>query len=672
MTNSLVYAFEGYVESVFLDILPTYGSTHEWRRDKNRTLHELGNRGMRLLTIDFPALRKHLDKCLEDGLYTQNHLYLSKRVSSRIQVPRFCRDLYIQIFDVRGKLRSRPNVYAIADLRQLYEGVGKLRSMCSQKAIEDEIQNFIDIEDEIREPDLNWQGDCLNQYQDFRSVSYTDPVSDRDAAGQLLFSYAYNGAKRSAPLQRGELQTLQRVCDYIVPEFGDMHLERECDISSERPKHGTGRVANLRRDHSKYDFAYWPSKLERVFPYDRYATHDMGYSAYDDNEPAQWPRDHEEPSKLIAVPKTASGPRLIGSEPNYHQWVQQLILNQIVGRLPETVLGECITLDDQSHNARMALEASVSGAYATVDLKSASDRLSCWTIERAFRSNISFLERIHASRTRTMLIPSMDERPRLIRLQKCFTQGSACTFPVQSLVYAMISIAASIITEGGKFTYSRITQHARDVRVFGDDIVVPTKVLPKLVQILDHLGLRVNDQKTFHKGKFRESCGMDAYDGVNVTPARIRAFALEPSHEVAASMLEGSNNFHERGMWFTADWLKSHLRSLKLPIVPVKELLRLRTDRRFHVSGGYGSFCGASVEHLKKRYNRRLFREEVSYHVLTSNSKKVATQSAHDLTEYLFRHSPPTRALDYLEPVVNDLGVVNKEASVMKQGWKPY
>lgn len=672
MDNSLVSTLEGYVEAMFNDIKPTYGSNRDWERDKERSLHELVHRGERFLTIDLPALRKHFEKCLEECLYVPSRLYLSRAVSKKVQVPAFCRDLYLQIFDVEGKLRDQPNCYAIADLRQIYEGFGKLKNSCKQEAVDEEVNNFIKNEEDLRRPSLCWSEDIL--YEDsseLRSLSFcdsSDTVAGRGDEESLPgigadFS-AYNDRRSGIP--KGHRDTLQKVCDLVSSEFGDLHLERDGE-SSELPKHGHGRVSNLPRTESKFDFSFWPAKLDRIFAYDRYAVHDLGYDAYL-NDFDGLARNHEHSSKLIAVPKTMSGPRLIGSEPNYHQWIQQLIRSQIEGRVKETSLRFCISFGDQMPNRRLSHSGSIDRSIATVDLKSASDRLSCWTIERAFRSNITILDRIHASRTRTIRNAINGSFDRMI-LKKCFTQGSACTFPVQTVVYSMIAISAVLITEGSRVTTKSVRDAARKVRVFGDDIIVPTIALPNLKEILSFLQLTVNSNKTFSKGKFRESCGYDAYDGVDVTPARIKRFSKSPSHEIAQSMVEASNNFYLRGMWHVSHWIMSFLRKYKLPIAAPRVY-----ESEYSACGiGYVSFQGQDLSHLAKRWNKILHREEYNVHFLASNSKKVPTHSAHDTTEYLFSSMPGSRDnLYYLDPRESGLGIVNKKSSVMRRGWKVF
>jgi hypothetical protein len=651
MTNSLVHSLEGYVLSVFQDIKPTYRRVSDWERDKNRSLHELAIRGERFLTIDLPAIRKHFEKCLEEGLYVSSGVYLSGSVSKKVVVPAYLRDLYLQIFQEDGKLRHSPNIYAIADLRQWFEGFGKLKHRCKEGAIDDEVKNFITIENEIRRPCLNWLGDDLYHYDTGgRTLSFEDLSSSDDGEQACLFEEPRKslGAKES--------RILQQVCDILSTQLGDFHNENPDEL----PKHGAGRVSNLARTECKFSFRAWPRKLDRIFPYDRYAVPDYGVELYLELTGEDY-SNAEHPSKLCAVPKTMSGPRLIASEPNYHQWIQQLVRNQIEARVGSTILGQCITFGDQTPNRRLALIASANQQYCTVDLKSASDRLSCWTVERAFRANITLLERIHACRTRMMVNSVTDTHFGTIVLKKCFTQGSACTFPVQTLVYSMLAIASVLITEGLAVTESNISACARKVRVFGDDIIVPTNALRKLLEVFELVELKVNLTKTFSKGKFRESCGLDAYDGVDVTPARVRRFSSNPSHETAASMLESSNNLFKRGMWNTANWLLHYLRGLDLRYVSP------------HDSDGIVTFCGRSEEHLKRRYNERYHRFERKTHVLVSKSKVIPSLGAHSLMQYLHKnHNRKSSNLDYLVPKAeNSLGVVDKTSSVMSPRWVP-
>lgn len=668
MDNRLVHMLEGYLYAVFLDMRVSYGSkTRDWERDYKRSLHELRIRGPRMLTIDFPAVRKHFDQCLDKGLYIPSSLFLTGQVSGKVRVPAFLRVLYLQIFDTNGVLRQEPNIEAIANIRQFFETFGKLKDKCDDRYIRAEVRNFLENEADLRKPTLSWDLDDLydqHDYPDSRLGLLDHHNGDHDR--QLVL--ALEDREASASLSRGTVQTLHRVWDILASSLGDFHDDSssfEDHHEDLLPQHGPGRVSNLRKDQSKFTFSDWPSKLERVFPFDRYGVVNLGHTPILD-ETARWPLNREHPSKLIAVPKTATGPRLIGSEPNYHVWVQQLVRLQLEHRVRSTVFRNCISFRDQSENGRLALESSRSGSHATVDLKSASDRLSCWAVERILRANRTLLERIHASRSRTMR-NAIDDQFSIIRLKKCFTQGNACTFPVQTIIYSMIAIAAHVVSNDMAPTIKNIELASRNVRVFGDDIIVTKGTLPFLTEILSFLQLKVNLSKTFHHGKFRESCGVDAYDGVDVTPARIKQFSVKPSHEVLDSLIAASNNMWLKGMWNVSSWLTRMIPSHMLPIVPPRDSEgRLSYIKR----AGLISYCGVKDSHLKSRWNPELQQQEVRVLRLTSNSKQVLTQSAYDLFDFHHRGSTKTTWFRTLYPNERKLGVVHKESSVMKTGWR--
>lgn len=674
MNNSLVHSLEGYVESVFRDLQPTYSSVSDWERDLKRSLHELAIRGERFLTVDLPAIRKHLERCLDEGLYYSNNIYLSRLVSKRVLVPAYLRDLYLQIFDTSGKLRCEPNVCAIADLRQLLEGLGKLKLLCKQEVIDDEVKTFATNENELRTPSLNWTGDDLYQFDTGVSRVRFEDVLSSDRPDEQL------DAERVKTLTKAECRTLEKVCDILSTQLGDFHNEStyssnkdQCNDHLEaRPQHGHGRVSDLARNESKYSFRTWPAKLDRIFPYDRYGQTDYGLSGClmgSDTIELEYPRDAEFPSKLIAVPKTASGPRLIASEPSAHQWIQQLVRKQVESSIPRTSFRHCISFGDQRPNRLLALRSSADGTLSTVDLRSASDRLSCWAVERIFRANVTLLERLHACRTRTMVNRVTETHFKSIVLKKCFTQGSACTFPVQTVAYACMAIASVLITEGQtKVTSASITRASKLVRVFGDDVICPTNALEKLIEIFEFLQLKVNLSKTFSKGRFRESCGLDAYNGVNVTPARIKRFSTNPSHEVADSMLESSNNLFKRGMWHTAIWLQSHLGKFAFQVNAIRT--SPEGDELLHDSDGLASFLGNNQSHLRRRWNQRFQRWERRVSRKDVKVKVVSIQGAYDLKQYLFASHGVPGNLGYLHPKpAIGLGVVVKQSSVMKTGW---
>lgn len=59
-------------------------------------------------------------------------------------------------------------------------------------------------------------------------------------------------------------------------------------------------------------------------------------------------------------------------------------------------------------------------------------------------------------------------------------------------------------------------------RFFGDDMIVPSSQMEYLPEALDTWwSIRLNKEKSYHLSSFRESCGLYAYHGVEITPTRM-------------------------------------------------------------------------------------------------------------------------------------------------------
>lgn len=96
------------------------------------------------------------------------------------------------------------------------------------------------------------------------------------------------------------------------------------------------------------------------------------------------------------------------------------------------------------------------------------------------------------------------------------TMGIGFTFPAQTIAFYAVLKAIKELT-GIKGMIS----------VFGDDLIYPTKMHSYAEGVLTDLGFLMNTEKTFTDTPFRESCGADYYDGVDVRP-----FQPEGGHEI--------------------------------------------------------------------------------------------------------------------------------------------
>jgi hypothetical protein len=192
--------------------------------------------------------------------------------------------------------------------------------------------------------------------------------------------------------------------------------------------------------------------------------------------------------------------------------------------------------------------------------------MSTWLVERVFSRNISLLDAFQACRTRFLRQDRYQHLPESVKLRKYASMGSALTFPVQSIVFACLTIAVGRHLHPDQ-TIDRI---AEQVRVFGDDIVCPVTWVVPLTELLTLCGLKVNSGKSFSHGKFRESCGLYAYEGYDVTPFRIRKTLDSVDGASHVSWLQGAYNAHIKGLWNTSQYMELQASmGRKFPTVPV-------------------------------------------------------------------------------------------------------
>lgn len=287
-------------------------------------------------------------------------------------------------------------------------------------------------------------------------------------------------------------------------------ITSKIDLSSIVPTHGPGAVFPpcLPRDKSRFNTIYTP--IDALYPFYWYfqmtsSQIENAGSSYKGLKVVD-----EVVAKLTCVPKDSRGPRLISVHPKESVWIQQgirRVLEDAIDRSPLTA-GR-INFSDQGVNGNIALNSSYDRRFATIDLKDASDTISKSLTDFLFGSHSVYLNSCRA--TQVELFDGA-----LHRLRKFAPMGNATTFPVESLVFWAVAVS------GIRCHYGVVCS---DVYVFGDDICVPTQYYEGVIKALVRAGLRPNPSKCFHEGHFRESCGIDAYKGCNVTPTRLKKHA---------------------------------------------------------------------------------------------------------------------------------------------------
>lgn len=211
-------------------------------------------------------------------------------------------------------------------------------------------------------------------------------------------------------------------------------------------------------------------------------------------------------SKLGFVPKSYAARRITNTEPSINTFFQ-LGAGVLLEHALQRHLGIDFSLQPE-RNQRLACEGSVSGAFATMDLTQCSDYIGQGLVAYMFPK--SAVQWFNTLRTKRVDIPGLGER----ELFMTGTMGNGFTFPMQTILLAALLcgvyktldielLIPSIETDG-------------NFGVFGDDIICLTEAFGLLSKVLTTLGMKVNTEKSFACGPFRESCGADYFNGTNV------------------------------------------------------------------------------------------------------------------------------------------------------------
>lgn len=248
-------------------------------------------------------------------------------------------------------------------------------------------------------------------------------------------------------------------------------------------------------------------------------------------------------SRLAFVNKDYRGPRVISLEPSEYQWCQQSLKGWLYHRLERFRLTRGhVNFTDQMVNRDLARNLE----FDTLDMSEASDRNSLAIVQFLFKRT-KILGYLLGSRTPGTILPSGE----VLWFKKFAPMGSATCFAVQALVYWALAVSA-LVQDGLPLWYV-----LRSVYVYGDDIVIPHGHFDAVNALFTSVGMKFNREKSCISGKFRESCGLDAYDGEDVTPVRLKSSERGPSVQSYVPLVEHANMLFKRGYWAAAAEMKN-------------------------------------------------------------------------------------------------------------------
>lgn len=353
-------------------------------------------------------------------------------------------------------------------------------------------------------------------------------------------------------------------------------------------------------------------------------------------------------AKVVLVPKDSRGPRLISCEPLNYQWIQQGLGRKLMSYLESHPYTRGhVNFVDQTINQRLALQASADRNWVTLDMKEASDRVSLHLVRTLF-DGLPILEALEATRTPETKLPD----GRLVRMNKFAPMGSALCFPIESFVF--YALCVGVLQAYGCYP-------CRDARsrvfVYGDDLVVRREDYAMIMQHLPAVGLLFNSGKCCTEGFFRESCGVDAYLGFNVTPVKIRtvwSLKCKRTPDELSSYIAYANVFDDRSYYATSEFIRDVVtrRYGKIPTLPKGAHGLVFTQR-------YGD--DLKKEGFKTRFCKKYHRLEVYGYI----SRPVKRFKRFDARRELFR-----RLLKPEEEPIIGMRALPKR-SVLRRGWFP-
>lgn len=516
-SNNSYSLYREVVSALYCDIAECYNVTLQVQRTELRVIEaRFSKEGISFLTKGLPRFGKAVDSALSSGTYLSVVGFAADNGS---KVPKFLGWLLRLVFDASGKELDCSNPLALAHFRQLVYLVYKLEIPYDEETESSVLDSF-----------------CLTDSQ--------LPLEDASPIISMDDTYSFETCDVSSTEWLNDARDLiTRVVSPLDPTGADI-----------RPQHGPGVVSTGENVCQKTLFSRIYSHLERIYPFTEWNMFNLQHVVSD--IPAKNPRIKfvtEATAKVILVPKDSRGPRLISCEPLEVQWIQQGLGRALMRTIESSKWSRgYVNFTDQSINRNLALSSSLTKEWVTLDMKDASDRVSLALVKYLFQGHPKLLEALLATRSRSTLLPNGT----VVALKKYAPMGSALCFPVESLIFWALAVSA--IKQNGK---KSARESRRSCFVYGDDLIVKETDYRSLLHLFPLVGLKFNEQKCCVADSFRESCGCDAYKGVDVTPVKLKT-TWDPDcydPKCLTSYTAFSNAMYVRGHFRTSELVRQML-----------------------------------------------------------------------------------------------------------------
>jgi hypothetical protein len=511
-------------------------------KDIETVLRRLGEEGEPFLTITLDAYRTAFEAALEAGTWDNIHIPGFRKDG---RLPAFLRGFVSLVFQRNGRIRPEVDFRAVICIRQILGFAAKMKLPCKPEYV----------------------ARALDVFKDVDAKATVRATADLKAVFADLFD----------PVLRDVLADI--------------------DSFSVVVKHGDGASQEKVPPNSRWNFTHWDARCEPYFPSRLYAYVNDSHAAA---APVEFCTAESAPVRVTTVPKTAKGPRIIAVEPSWRMYIQQGLLRALVHSIERRGLPP--RFSDSSHNRDLAREGSVTGQWATIDLSNASDSVSSALVRDLLSGRPDFRDALFACRSPQAMLPDGTT----LALNKFASMGSATCFPIEAMVFAAVAVLAMAPrNEGGQVILPVDRKVVGRVTVYGDDIIVPSTAYTAVTDALALFGFSVNLKKSFVKGRFRESCGGDFFDGHDVHYVKLR----QPMRFTVADAVETVSTVSFRNQLAATGLWPAVVRELDRRLMDGLRLFPYGTER----SPGLvrvGTPEGAAASPHVGRFSRRLFQPE--------------------------------------------------------------
>ena len=440
----------------FFNTIPQYALA-DYAKDLDVLRHRYENEGASFATITIQSLSKGLLMYLETGKAT----YTGFKLQANAEYPRFLRGLFRLVY---GECCADKDL-AIRAIYQFGSIFKKLRGPYSNAVLAKQLQDFVNTDQQLP--------------SDF-SAEYLKPIVDH--ARSTITSIF----KRFDPL-----------CARNLPRPGPGATNTPVEKQLRYRPHVMYKQLNDVFDYQEWFYSHPWDVVEQSKVYLKMVASTV-----------------ERPtSRFKFVDKQVGKARGICIEENEMQWLQQGLKAALYDWIETHPLTKGkINFASQEVNANLAMSSSITRTLATIDMSEASDRVSRSLVNELFSGVPELRDMLIALSTRVITLPRKINGTRSLEAKKYAPMGSGLCFPVMSVVH--FALVRAIIS----LSMQNSMENRDSVYVYGDDILLPTSCTESVYDWLPVFGMKLNVEKSYYRGHFRESCGIHAYKGNNITP----------------------------------------------------------------------------------------------------------------------------------------------------------